>query len=273
VHRFSIRSTVLPPAGMVMLADDPDVSDLTPLRYVRSITAPLSPLAARRFSAKFGVTVLNGYGQAEIGEVVGWTAADARDHPEKIGAVGRPHPGVAIKVVAEDGSGAPPDTVGELLVKPPRMASGYAGGDSLDDRLDPEGYVRTGDFARLDGDGFVWIEGRVGDVINRGGNKVFPGQVEEVLLLSSGVSEVAVVGLPDARLGEVPVAFVVGDAPEAELHQLCRDHLVPYKIPVDYRRVEALPKSEVGKVLRRELVALAAAGAVEGTPGHSAQEE
>ncbi|MGB7052634.1 MAG: fatty acid--CoA ligase family protein, partial [Acidimicrobiales bacterium] len=255
VHRFSIRSTVLPPAGMVMLADDPDVTDLTPLRYVRSITAPLSPLAARRFSAKFGVTVLNGYGQAEIGEVVGWTAADARDHPDKIGAVGRPHPGVAIKVVAEDGSATPSDTVGELLVKPPRMASGYASGDSLDDRLDAEGYVRTGDFARIDGDGFVWIEGRVGDVINRGGNKVFPGQVEEVLLLSSGVSEVAVVGLPDERLGEVPIAFIVGDAPDAELDQLCREHLVPYKIPVGYRRVDALPKSEVGKVLRRELVA------------------
>ena len=79
------------------------MGDLTPLRYVRSITAPLSPLAARRFTEKFGVTVLNGYGQAEIGEVIGWTADDARDHPEKVGAVGRPHPGVAIKVVAEDG--------------------------------------------------------------------------------------------------------------------------------------------------------------------------
>ena len=97
VGRFSIRSTVLPPAAMVMLADDANVADLTPLRFVRSITAPLSPLAARRFTEKFGVTVLNGYGQAEIGEVIGWTAADARDHPEKIGAVGRPHPGVAIK--------------------------------------------------------------------------------------------------------------------------------------------------------------------------------
>ena len=219
VQRFSIRSTVLPPAGMVMLADDPEVSDLSPLRYVRSITAPLSPLAARRFTAKFGVTVLNGYGQAEIGEVVGWTAGDARDHPEKIGAVGRPHPGVAIKVVADDGSANPADTVGELLVRPPRMASGYASGDSLDDRLDSEGYVRTGDFARIDGDGFVWIEGRIGDVINRGGNKVFPGQVEEVILLSPRVSDVAVVGLPDERLGEVPVAFVVGDAPEAELER------------------------------------------------------
>jgi len=260
VGRFSIRSTVLPPAAMVMLADDADVADLTPLRYVRSITAPLSPLAARRFTEKFGVTVLNGYGQAEIGEVIGWTAGDARDHPEKIGAVGRPHPGVAIKVVGEDGSATAPDTLGELLVKPPRMASGYADGDSLDDRLDPEGYVRTGDFARIDDDGFVWIEGRVGDVINRGGNKVFPGQVEEVLLLSLGVSEVAVVGLPDERLGEVPVAFVVGDASDAELDQLCRDHLVAYKVPAEFRHMDALPRSEVGKVLRRELVAIGTGG-------------
>ena len=83
-----------------MLADDETIVDLAPLRYVRSITAPLSPLAARRFTEKFGVTVLNGYGQAEIGEVIGWTAADAREHPEKVGAVGRPHPGVAIKVVS-----------------------------------------------------------------------------------------------------------------------------------------------------------------------------
>ena len=260
VGRFSIRSTVLPPAAMVMLADDSGVTDLAPLRYVRSITAPLSPLAARRFSDKFGVTVLNGYGQAEIGEVIGWTAADARDHPEKIGAVGRPHPGVAIKVVGEDGAVSPAATVGELLVKPPRMSSGYADGESLDDRLDPEGYVRTGDYARIDGDGFVWIEGRVGDVINRGGNKVFPGQVEEVLLLSPGVREVAVVGLPDERLGEVPVAFVVADVPDTELDRLCRDHLVAYKVPVAFRRVHELPRSEVGKVLRRELVAREATG-------------
>jgi acyl-coenzyme A synthetase/AMP-(fatty) acid ligase len=263
VGRFSIRSTVLPPAAMVMLADDANVADLTPLRYVRSITAPLSPLAARRFTEKFGVTVLNGYGQAEIGEVIGWTAADARDHPEKVGAVGRPHPGVAIKVVAEDGSAASVDAVGELLVRPPRMASGYADGHSLEDRLDPDGYVRTGDFARIDGDGFVWIEGRVGDVINRGGNKVFPGQVEEVLLLSPGVSEAVVVGLPDERLGEVPVAFVVGHVSDAELDRLCREHLVAYKIPVTFRYVDALPRSEVGKVLRRELVEMGTGGGLD----------
>ena len=209
VRRFEIRSTVLPPAAMTMLADDPLVEDLTPLKYVRSITAPLSPIQARRFTDKFGVTVLNGYGQAEIGEVIGWTAADAREHPEKVGAVGRPHPGVAIKVIDDTGADAGPDVVGRLLVRPPSMASGYADGAELADRIDAEGFVDTGDLARIDPEGFVWIEGRVGDVINRGGNKVFPDHVAEVLRLVPGVIDAGVVGVPDDRLGAVPVAFVV----------------------------------------------------------------
>ena len=253
VRRFGIRSTVLPPAAMVMLADDTAVTDLSPLRYVRSITAPLSPLAARRFAEKFGLTVLNSYGQAEVGEVVGWTAEDARAHPDKLGAAGRPHPHVAIRVVDGAGRELGPGQVGELLVRPPRMAVGYAGGEELADRLDADGFVHTGDYARIDEDGFVWIEGRVSDVINRGGNKVFPDQVEEVIMLSPGVTEAAVVGVPDERLGQVPVAFVVGEADAGELVALCREHLTPYKVPVSFRRVPSLPRSEVGKVLRREL--------------------
>ena len=82
---------------MSMLTDA-QVQDLAPLRYVRSITAPLSPLQARRFVDRFPVFILNGYGQAEMGEVIGWTAADAKAHPEKVGAVGRPHPGVEIRL-------------------------------------------------------------------------------------------------------------------------------------------------------------------------------
>lgn len=256
VRRYQVRSTVLPPAAMVMLTEDPEVTGLAPLRFVRSITAPLSPLAARRFMDRFGVVVLNGYGQAEVGEVIGWTAADARAHPEKLGAVGRPHPGVDVKVVDPEGSPVPAGAVGELLVRPPRMAAGYAGGASLDDRVDAEGFVRTGDHARVDEDGFVWIEGRTSDLINRGGNKVFPEQVEEVLCLAPGVREAAVVAMPDARLGEVPVAVVVGDADEAELVALCRRHLAPYKVPVAFfRRQAALPRNEIGKLLRRQLAA------------------
>lgn len=255
VRRFGIRSTVLPPAAMTMLSDDAGVTDLEPLRYVRSITAPLSPVQARRFVDRFGVTVLNGYGQAEIGEVIGWTAADAKEHPEKLGAVGRPHPGVEVRIVDERGAPLGPDDVGELAVRPPNMASGYADGSSLAERVDGEGFLRTGDLARVDAEGFVWIEGRVGDVINRGGNKVFPDQVEEVLRLAPGVRDVAVVGAPDARLGEVPVAFVVGDADDATLERVCREHLVAYKVPVAYHHVDALPRSDVGKVLRRDLAA------------------
>jgi long-chain acyl-CoA synthetase len=237
VRRFQIRSTVLPPAAMAMLTDS-DVTDLAPLRYVRSITAPLSPLQARRFVDKFPVHVLNGYGQVEMGEVIGWTAADAKAHPEKVGAVGKPHPGVDIKV----------DTEGHLLVRPPNTAVG------IDGRKDAEGYVDTGDLARIDDDGFVWIEGRAGDLINRGGNKVFPGAVEEVLRLSPAVDDVVVVGVPDERLGEVPVAYLVGrPVPDDELDTLCRRHLVAYKAPAAYRWLDELPRNEVGKVLRRQL--------------------
>jgi len=235
---------VLPPAAITMLADDDAVDDLAPLRYVRSITAPLSPNEARRFADRFGVVVLNGYGQAEIGEVIGWTAADARAHPDKVGAVGRPHPGVALKLVDVEGE------IGRLFVRPPSTAT------ALDaQRVDADGYVDTGDLARIDTDGFVWIEGRAGDVINRGGNKVFPEQVEEILRLAPGVADVAVVGMPDARLGEVPVAFVVTThhMSDDELRGLCRAHLAPYKTPVAFHRVDALPRSEVGKVLRRSL--------------------
>jgi long-chain acyl-CoA synthetase len=255
VHRFEIRSTVLPPAAIAMLNDDPEVTDLSPLRYVRSITSPLSPLQARRFTDSFGVFVLNSYGQAEIGEVIGWTAADAKAHPEKVGAVGRAHAGVSVKIVDADGAAVTPGEIGELLIRPPSMASGYASGAELSDRIDEEGYLATGDLGRLDEEGFVWIEGRSGDLINRGGNKVFPDEVEEVLRLSPHVAEAAVVGAPDDRLGEVPVAFIVttGEIGDDELITLCRQHLTPYKVPLDFIRIDALPKNEIGKVLRRQL--------------------
>jgi acyl-CoA synthetase (AMP-forming)/AMP-acid ligase II len=255
VRRFEIRSTVLPPAAIAMLNDDPDVIDLWPLKYVRSITAPLSPLQATRFTELFQAFVLNSYGQAEIGEVIGWTAADAKLHPEKIGAAGKPHAGVALKIVGEDGLPLDGEQIGELRVRPPMMAAGYASDDELKDRIDDEGFISTGDLARIDKDDFVWIEGRLGDVINRGGNKVFPDEVEEVLRLSADVQDVAVVGVPDERLGEVPVAFVVssGTVDIDRLTLLCRQHLVPYKVPVDFRPIAVVPRNEVGKVLRKQL--------------------
>ena len=254
VKRFGIRSTVLPPAAMASLVDDEGVTGLEPLRFVRSITAPLSPLQARRFRDRFGISVLNSYGQTEIGgEIVGWTAADSRAHgDDKLGSVGRPHPGVEVRIddPAADGSG-------ELQVRTPALGAGYADGTDLSDRLTGDGWFRTGDVARIDGDGFVWIEGRVSDMINRGGLKVHPAEVEEVLRTSPEVTDAAVVGVPDDRLGEVPVAFVVaaaGVAPTSDgLSDYCRAHLAPYKVPVRFEVVDALPRNEVGKVLKAVL--------------------
>ena len=145
--------------------------------------------------------------------------------------------------------------VGRLWVRPPRRALGEPGDDAFAARIDADGYVDTGDLARVDDDGFVWLEGRAGDVVNRGGNKVFPEAVEDVLRLHPRVRDVAVVGRPDDRLGEVPVAYVVADEPfdAAALGDWCRERLVPYKVPVQFEPVPRIPRNEIGKILRREL--------------------
>jgi len=252
VAEHDVRSVVLPPAAMAMLADDERVTSLAPLRFVRSITAPLSPVQARRFRARFeNVAVLNCYGQTELGgEIVGWTADDARTHgDDKLGAAGRAHAGIDVRVDA---------TTGELQVRTPAIVSGQADPVLLDGRLTDDGWFRTGDTGSVDDDGFVWVEGRLSDMINRGGLKVHPAEVEEVLRLEAAVADAAVVGVPDDRLGEVPWAFVVPSTDavfDADvLERRCRDELAPYKVPVRFELVEALPRNEIGKVLARELV-------------------
>jgi len=249
VREFGIRSSVLPPAAMVMLADDPDVVSLEPLRYVRSVSAPLSPIQARRFHDRFGVAILNGYGQTELGgEVVGWTAADWKTFgPAKLGAVGRPHAGIEVRVRDD-----------ELQV---RSQSSPANPAELGDRVTDDGWLRTGDLARIDDDGFVWIDGRVSAMVNRGGLKVFPDEVEEHLRAYPGVADAAVAGVPDDRLGEVPWAFLVL-VPGTELradewNAWCRARMAAYKVPAGVTVVDALPRNEIGKLLRQELVPLA----------------
>jgi long-chain acyl-CoA synthetase len=263
VREHDIRSTVLAPAMITMLTDDPAIANLAPLRLVRSITAPLSPQVARRFHGKFGVFVLNSYGQTELGgEVVGWTTADLRQFGEsKLGATGRPYSNIDLRIRRDDGSEAEPDELGEIFVRSPFRMSGYARADGAADHSEDDrfvsGYLRTGDLGRLDADGFLWVEGRVSDMINRGGLKVFPDEVEEVLRRHPAVRDAGVAGQPDGRLGEVPHAWIVSEQSidPAELTAWCRKHLAPYKVPVGYTRISALPRSDIGKLLRRELAA------------------
>jgi acyl-CoA synthetase (AMP-forming)/AMP-acid ligase II len=285
VEKFSVRSTILAPAMMTMLCDAPDVTSLAPLRYVRSITAPLTPGQARRFRDRFGVQVLNCYGQTELGgEVVGWTAADLREFGDrKLGAVGRPHDGVTVRVLGEDADELPAGQLGEIWIRSP-FAAAQAGqatqaGEATQDgqaaqpgqapqpgQADPAagGFLHTGDLGRLDDDGFLWIEGRTSDVINRGGLKVLPQEVEETLRRHPQIADACVAGVPDERLGEVPVAWiraVPGTRPEeTDLRAFTRQSLAAYKVPVAVRLVEDFPRNEIGKVLRRELAASWEAG-------------
>ncbi|MDM3973645.1 long-chain fatty acid--CoA ligase [Mycobacterium marseillense] len=252
VQRHQLRSTVLPPAALTMVLHDDSVADLSPLKIVRSITAPLSPVQARRFRDKFGVIVLNSYGQTELGgEVVGWSAADAREWGEtKLGSVGRPLPGIDV-TIADD----------EVMVRTPTTAARKIDPTFLD-RLTDDGWFHTGDLGWFDDDGFLWLDGRVSDMINRGGLKVFPGTVEDVLLAADGVREAAVVGVPDDRLGEVPWAFVVrsdDSVSEDGLVSWCRERLTPYRVPVRVLFVHELPRNDVGKVVKRDLAARAGA--------------
>ncbi|MDG5483793.1 class I adenylate-forming enzyme family protein [Mycolicibacterium gadium] len=250
VKRHQLRSTVLPPAALTMVLHDDSVTDLTPLKIVRSITAPLSPVQAARFRDKFGVIVLNSYGQTELGgEVVGWSAADAREWGEtKLGSVGRPLPGIDVTIVDD-----------EVMVRTPTTAARKIDAAFLD-RLTDDGWFHTGDLGWFDHDGFLWLDGRVSDMINRGGLKVFPGTVEDVLLAADGVREAAVVGVPDERLGEVPWAFVASSddgLTEDRLITWCRERLTPYRVPVRVVFVDRLPRNDVGKVVKRQLADLA----------------
>ncbi|MFM8304704.1 MAG: class I adenylate-forming enzyme family protein [Actinomycetota bacterium] len=262
VRTFGLKSTVLAPPMITMLVDDPAVTTLHPLRYVRSGTAPLSPHEARRFRERFGVTVLNSYGQTELGgEIVGWTADDTKRHGDtKLGSVGRPHEGIEVRIVRDDRTDAATDEPGEIWARSPFVMRGYASDPrALDTRLDEQGFLRTGDIGHFDRDGFLWIDGRVSDVINRGGLKIYPADVEEVLRGDATVGDVCVAGVPDRRVGEVPWAWIVpapGATPDAEaLAARCREQLAPYAVPARFVTVDALPRNDVGKVLRTELVA------------------
>ena len=250
VTQHQLKSTVLPPAALTMVLYDESVTDLSPLKIVRSITAPLSPVQAGRFRDKFGVLVLNSYGQTELGgEVVGWSAADAREWGEtKLGSVGRPLPGIDV-TIADD----------EVMVRTPTTAARKID-PAFIDRLTDDGWFHTGDLGWFDDDGFLWLDGRVSDMINRGGLKVFPGTVEDVLMAADGVRDAAVVGIPDERLGEVPWAFVVRmDISVSEDHLVawCREHLTPYRVPARIVFIDQLPRNDVGKVVKRELAAMA----------------
>ena len=201
----------------------------------------------------FGLGVTEGYGLTECSPVV---AVNRSVGTRKLGTVGTPLPGFECRICDASGAILPTGSEGVLWVRGPSVTKGYFRDPELTAKKFVDGWFETGDVARLDEDGYVSIIDRATDVIIVGGFNVYPQEVEDVLCSCPGVKEAAVVGEPHSVSGQIVKAFVVPSGPDVtqkELHAYCKEQLAHYKVPRSFEFVDRLPKSALGKVLRRTL--------------------
>jgi long-chain acyl-CoA synthetase len=229
--------------------------DVSSLKAVVSGTAPLAQSMKERVIDFFGEGRLyERYGCTETSIV---TALRPADQLRKVQCVGQPLPATQIMVLGEDGAELPRGEVGELACTSPYMFSGYLNMPEATSKAMRGDWFVTGDLARMDEEGFLYLVDRKNDLIITGGENVYPREVEEVLLAHPAVRECAVVGLPHPYWGEAVTAFVAlregMNATGADLVEACRASLSRYKAPKEVRFVAALPRNSMGKVLRRGL--------------------
>jgi long-chain acyl-CoA synthetase len=202
----------------------------------------------------FGCVILEGYGLSETSPVASFNHPDRARKP---GSIGTPVRGVEMRVVDERGLDVPNGEVGEIAIRGHNVMKGYWRRDDATAEAIPDGWFRTGDLAKRDADGYYFIVDRRKDLIIRGGYNVYPREIEEVLYEHPAVAEAAVVGVPDASLGEEVGAAVVvksGDTvTPQDLRDFVKGQVAAYKYPRHVWLVPALPKGPTGKVLKREI--------------------
>jgi long-chain acyl-CoA synthetase len=224
------------------------------LRLGVSGAAPCPWEIAQAWRTRTGVRIVRGYGSTELFRPISYLAEDPTDYPE---CVGRPVPGVEVRVVDDDGRALTPGEEGELLIHTPAVMNGYFGSTEDTAVVLAGGWFRTGDIARITPDGYVTVVGRKRERIKRGGYSIFPAEVEAVLLTHPAVAEAAVVGVPDAALGEEIAGFVAlkpgSIADDNELIAWCRERLAAFKYPRRVTLLAALPRSATGKILKARL--------------------
>jgi long-chain acyl-CoA synthetase len=239
------------------LLDAPEFAevDLRSLKVVNAGGMAVQRVVAERWKKATGVPIIEAYGLTE-------TSPGAICNPLNItdwtGAIGLPFPSTEATVLDDDGQELPAGEVGEICIKGPQVMSGYWNRPEETAKVfTPDGWLRTGDMGYMDERGYFRITDRKKDMIIVSGFKVFPNQIEDVVALHPGVAEVAAIGAPDERSGEVVKIVVVRSDPaltEQALLAHCRQHLTDYKIPkiIEFR-TEPLPKTNLGKILRRQL--------------------
>jgi len=257
------RATFLPaiPTLFSAFANHPEVKeyDLSSVRFAPSGAAPLAPEVQKQFEAMTGCKMVEAYGLTETSPTATMDPIGSPRHH----SIGVPIPNTDVRIVDESGGELPVDEVGEIVIKGPQVMVGYwnlpdATAHALREGPDGEdGWFYTGDMGFMDGDGYFHIADRKKDMIIAGGYNIYPTEVEAVLFEHPAVLEAAVIGVPHEKRGETVKAFVVlregQTATEQELMDFCREQMAAYKIPrlVEFR--DDLPKTVIGKVLRREL--------------------
>jgi fatty-acyl-CoA synthase len=245
------------PTIFKMLMDAPEFAslDTTQLRWCCSGGAPL-PLELLRAYQQREFIFRQGYGLTEVG--VNCFAINDEDSARKPGSIGKPMMFTEAKLVGSNGNEVARDEVGELCLRGPHVCRGYWNNPAATSQvLDSEGWFRTGDLARCDADGFYYIAGRSKDMIISGGVNIYPAEIEKEILVHPAIAEVSVLGAPDEKWGEVPIAFVSlnpgASIDELELIEFLRPTISKIKLPRRVIFVTALPRNAYGKVLKLEL--------------------
>ena len=243
------------PAIISILSMDPPATRPAALRFVRSASAPLPLAALRKFEDEIGVPIVETYGMTEAASMI---TANPVDGPRKPGSAGRPA-GSEVRVEASDGIAATAGQIGRVKIRGAGVIAAYDSG-GRPGVIDADGWLDTSDLGYLDADGYLFLAGRCDDVINRGGEKIYPRDIEEILLAQDGVRSAAIIGVADAVLGERPVAYIVSadDAAEvavleAALRAVCDERLPRHKRPSEFRFMDRFPLGPTGKISRRLL--------------------
>ncbi len=256
IQTHRVRRLLIAPPVAIALAKHPmiDQFDLSSLEIVLSAAAPLGAEVAEAVSKRIGCRVIQGYGMTELSPL-----SHAVPHrTPRAGAVGISAPNTLTRIVDPvTGQDCPPDHEGEVWVMGPQVMIGYHNRPDATAQTMAGGWLKTGDLGAVDADGYLFIRDRLKELIKVKGFQVAPAEVEAQLLGLPGVADAAVIGVPDADAGEVPMAFVVPVAgvtlDAGDLQAALRARLVGYKVPQRIDFIEAIPKSASGKILRRLL--------------------
>jgi long-chain acyl-CoA synthetase len=256
VDKYKVNFWSAVPAVYQILLGDPDRQkyDLSSLKFGICGAAPLSEETMRSFEETFKIPIVEGYG---LTEATCASAINPRDGTRKVGSIGLPLPGQEVKIFDEEGKELPPNEVGEIVIGGDVVMKGYFNRPEETAQTVVDGYLRTGDMAYKDEDGYIFIVDRKKDMVIRGGENIYPKEIDNLLAEHPKVGEAATVGVPDKVLGEEVKTFIVASdksLTEDEVIDFCKERLADFKVPRYVEIIEGdFPRSVIGKVLKKEL--------------------